>query len=131
MSPLDGDAQPDSKERQLSRGERRYTRKVASPKRWQQIIDAKRGPCKVCGATSGVSYHHLIPRSQGGSDSESNVVPLCGSGTTGCHGRIEARDPEAGMALALSLTDAEYAYMVEHGGEDVLERRLGIVYTRP
>jgi 5-methylcytosine-specific restriction endonuclease McrA len=126
VSPIEGDAKPLSKESQLARGERRYTRKVASQRRWQQIIAAKGGPCRVCGA-SVVQFHHLIPRSQGGSDTEANIVPLCAD----CHRRIEARDKDAGMALALALTDAEYAYMVEHGGEDVLERRLGIVYTRP
>jgi hypothetical protein len=126
VTPLDGDAQPFSKESQTARGERRYTRKVASPKRWVAIIAAKGGPCRVCGAAV-VQFHHVIPRGQGGADSESNIVPLCAD----CHRRIEARDKEAGLALALSLSDSEYAYAIEHGGEDVLERRLGIVYTRP
>lgn len=124
--PLDGEAKPLSKDSQLARGDRRYTRKVASSRRWAQIIAAKGGPCRVCGATV-VQFHHLIPRSQGGSDTEANIVPLCRDD----HARIEARDKEAGMALALSLSDSEYSLMVEHGGEDVLERRLGIVYTRP
>lgn len=127
MSPLDGDAKPLSKDAQLARGERRYTRKVAGAKRWQQIIDSKQGACRVCTAPPPNEMHHLIPRSQGGNDTEANIVPLCGV----CHDLIERRDPIAGMKLAISLTDAEYAFMVHHGGEGILERRLGVIYTRP
>jgi hypothetical protein len=46
------------------------------------------------------------------------------------HAQIEVRDPIAGQRLAESLTDAEYAYAVEHFGESFFERRLGVVYTR-
>lgn len=40
------------------------------------------------------SIHHRIPRGMGGSKSEkingaANLLLLCGSGTTGCHGEIE------------------------------------------
>jgi hypothetical protein len=41
--------EPDPKSRSLARGARRYRRKVASPKQWQAIIAAKRGPCRVYG----------------------------------------------------------------------------------
>lgn len=42
-----------------------------------------------------LSVHHVYPRSQGGDDVEENFVMGCGSGTTGCHGKVEAKDPEA------------------------------------
>src|SRR5581483_8428162 len=99
--------EPYPKETQLSRGERRYTRKVASPKRWQQIIDAKGDECRICtfirdhpenAAEMGltldqdkglsVSYHHLVPRGIGGSDTEANIVPIWGDGTSGHHGMV-------------------------------------------
>lgn len=130
--PLDGPARPLTKEAQLARGERRYRRKVASPKRWQQIIDAKRGPCRVCGKTSDISFHHLLPKGSPwhGADHESNIVPLCGDGTRGCHGLVEHRDAAAMRALVLSLTDAEYAHCAEKGGESFFERRYGITYER-
>lgn len=44
--------------------------------------------CVVCGRP-GQSLHHLVPKSQGGDDLPINLVPLCGSGTTGCHGIFE------------------------------------------
>ena len=39
--------EPFPKQRQLARGQRRYRRKVASPKLWQAIIAAKFGPSRV------------------------------------------------------------------------------------
>lgn len=41
--------------------------------------------CAACGRPPG-SVHHVIPRSEGGDDVPANLVLLCGSGTTGCHG---------------------------------------------
>ncbi len=38
------------------------------------------------------SVHHIVPRSLGGDDVPANFVCLCGSGTTGHHGKVEARD---------------------------------------
>lgn len=105
-----------SKGSQLARGTRRYRRRVASPARWQRIIDEKNGPCRVCGTTGNITFHHLTPKSLGGDDQAANIVPLCGSGTTGCHGLIEARDKAACKALRESLTDEEYAYVTTSGG---------------
>lgn len=34
------------------------------------------------------NMHHRLPLGRGGEWSEENVVDLCGSGTTGCHGFI-------------------------------------------
>lgn len=124
--PLDGEARPLSKSSQLARGNRRYTRKVASARRWQQIADAKQGPCRCCDAPPPNQLHHTLSRSQGGSDTESAIVPLCQR----CHQLVEERDPAACRALVLSLTDAEYAWLVEAAGESVFERRYGITYSR-
>lgn len=97
------EVQPFSKETQLARQTKRYHRKVASPKRWEGIAAAKQGPCRVCGKAAPNELHHLIPRSQGGSDTESNMVPMC--------------KPGPGTKLAKSL-------------EDFFERRLGVRYER-
>lgn len=115
---------PYPKDSQLARGERRYHRKVASPKRWQAIIAAKNGPCRVCGSTGPVEFHHTVPRSIGGSDTESCIVPLC----TVCHQKVTNRDRAACAALRRSLTDAEYAYAVELLGEARFEQRYPVVY---
>ena len=44
---------------------------------------------------SGVSVHHRRPRMMGGSKNEllhlpANLIALCGSGVTGCHGWVES-----------------------------------------
>lgn len=48
------------------------------------------GVCEGCGLVDGQSWSHRIPRGVGGLWSASNGLWLCGSGTTGCHGRLEA-----------------------------------------
>jgi hypothetical protein len=118
---MSGDPFP--KEQQIARGERRYTRKVASPKRWAQIIDAKGGPCRIpgCGETI-VDFHHLVARAVGGSDCESNIVPLCRLH----HHLVTCRDKQACAQLRAALTDAEYAYAVETLGESRFEDRYPV-----
>lgn len=54
--------------------------------------------CAVCGKPSATG-HHLLSRKQGGDDEIANIAPLCGSGTTGCHGLIENEDEGARRAL--------------------------------
>lgn len=53
--------------------------------------------CERCLETSydGISVHHRRPRMMGGSRNEllhlpANLILLCGSGTTGCHGWVES-----------------------------------------
>lgn len=69
------------------------------------------GRCEVCGGSlagpTGFSVHHRLPRRMGGSrraelNTPSNLLVVCGSGTTGCHGRIESnreRAHEDGLLL--------------------------------
>lgn len=57
--------------------------------------------CALCGEISPLSLHHVNrhPRD----DLEGNLVMLCGHGTAGCHGLIEARDATTERELALYL----------------------------
>ncbi len=49
--------------------------------------------CALCGTTRGrLSLHHVLKRPR--DDMEGNLVMLCGDGTTGCHGKVEAHDTE-------------------------------------
>lgn len=123
--PLD-DLKPYPKTAQLARKERRYRRQVASPKRWAAIADAKQGPCRCCAAPAPSQLHHIVSRAHGGSDSESNIAPLCAF----CHGKITSRDQETTRVFLGSLTDHEYAYAVQQGGEDFFERAYGLRYAR-
>ena len=120
---------PDWKPDQLARagaGKKPYRRKVAGRKRWEQIRDAKLGPCVIC-TWLGVkqelpsSLHHAVPKDRGGADCESNCVPVCGDGTRGHHGRLEAGDPQACQAFAAAIQEYDgdaYSYAVEKLGED-------------
>lgn len=68
--------------------------------------------CEVCGlalhdGTTWIrthSFHHRQPRGMGGRganlslNSPGNLLLLCGSGITGCHGRVESRRTEAYLA---------------------------------
>lgn len=101
-------------------------RTAASAERIADIREKKLADgCRLCGKHPA-SAHHIIPRSQGGIWTESNIVGLCGSGTTGCHGLVEARDKPACYLLRATLTDAEYAYVVGKQGEGWLDRRYPV-----
>jgi hypothetical protein len=92
---------------------------------WKRIRDEKLGPCRVCGSHP-TTLHHILSKSLGGDDIADNLVAVCGSGTTGCHGLIEAFDPWACSLLGQRLTDAERAYVVARKGAYFLESRYGL-----
>ena len=119
------DAKPYTKEAQLSRGARRYRRKVASPKQWQSLHAAKPGPCRLCEEPT-TALHHLVPRDQFGDDVADNLVPICFA----CHRALHVRDAAVCGVLLRNLTDAEYAYAVGKAGEGFAERIYGIAYAR-
>jgi len=80
--------------------------------------------CLICGRSTGLSLHHVYDRS----DVWENLVFLCGSGTTGCHGAVTANDAAAladlGAGIARDRPDV-VAYVLERpGGRDWLRRRL-------
>lgn len=72
-----------------------------------EIVDRDGCACARCGRgvdlpARGVAWsiHHRRPRGMGGSknpavNAATNGVVLCGSGTTGCHGWVEANRDEA------------------------------------
>ena len=68
------------------------------------LMERAEGRCElripgVCGkgmaAFLPLNRHHRKPRGQGGENSLSNVLILCGSGTCGCHGYVEHNRTEA------------------------------------
>ena len=128
--PTYGDASPDPKPARLPR--KPYRRQVASRKQWARIAAEKTGPCRVCGSVgngrveSKIKLHHVVSRAHFGGDTADNIVPLCLS----CHDRVTRREPLPSYGLLLTLTDAEYAYMIEHGGELYAERAYGLRYAR-
>ena len=76
--------------------------------------------CAICGdSTSRLSLHHIYPKGQGGDDVEGCLVMLCGSGTTGCHGEVEAHLPGASRALRI------YIDLSRHDVIEYLDGKLG------
>ena len=83
-----------------------------------------------CGKPSATG-HHVVARGRGGDDVLANILPLCGSGTTGCHGLIENEDVKTrkmiGKWIKLHRPDT-IAYvqgkMGREAGDDWLRRRL-------
>ena len=53
------------------------------------------GHCEICHTAVATNWHHRKNRSQGGDNSLSNAMHLCGSGSTGCHGRVTENPAEA------------------------------------
>ncbi len=47
--------------------------------------------CRCCQMRPAQSMHELKPRSLCGTVSLENSIAVCGSGTTGCHGELQAR----------------------------------------
>lgn len=100
-------------------------RHVATQKEWQRIRESVFPTwCRVCEARRADNLHHVIPRSGRGSDVIENLLPVCGSGTTGCHGLIEGRSEWArGRVREAILADpAMTDYVVERKGWGWLDK---------
>lgn len=104
----------------------------APPRRVDPLVGARvraRGRCQLCGAQPagwpGLTWHHIVPRGSPhfGDDSEDNGACLCGTGTTGCHGDVEARRPEALARFRASMTQPQLDYVIEKKGAAWLDRR--------
>jgi hypothetical protein len=80
------------------------------------VLDRDGLTCVRCGAPISLadySLHHRRPRGMGGTrdvriNFPSNLLTLCGSGTTGCHGHVESHrfDAIAEGYLLTNVADA-------------------------
>ena len=98
----------------------------ADQNEWLRLRAEKLGPCRLCHSFDSPTLHHILSKSLGGDDVAANLVPLCGSGTTGCHGKVEARDPWARTLLGERLKAAELAYVIGKKGAGWLELNYGV-----
>jgi hypothetical protein len=63
------------------------------------------------------SVQHRLPRSGGGGNGLDNLIILCGSGTTGCHGHVESHRTEAydnGWLVRRGFDPATKPVLVDH-----------------
>lgn len=116
--------------RKPDRGNRRRGRKMATRDEWLRLREVKLTGCRVCLFTyrdaeplfPPLELHHLVPRSLGGDDVEDNLIGLC----QGHHRHVTAREDATLFAVAATLTDAEYAYIIGKLGEGGPERLFGV-----
>ncbi|WP_319456881.1 MULTISPECIES: HNH endonuclease signature motif containing protein [unclassified Mycobacterium] len=70
------------------RGSSRRSTTRVSPATRRALRERALGCCEVCGVHGATNAHHRVNASQGGRPTLGNLMLVCGSGTTGCHGRI-------------------------------------------
>ena len=90
------------------------------------VDERDQGRCRRCGVSlygTLFSRHHRKPRGMGGANRRdanrmSNVVTLCGSGVTGCHGWVESNREQArqGGWLVYSSADPQAIPMRDLSG---------------
>lgn len=78
------------------------------------VVERAGGACELCREPLGDvwSLHHRLPRRMGGTrrgwiNSPSNLLAVCGTGTTGCHGYIEIHRVEA-LGCGWLLPDGQH-----------------------
>lgn len=60
-------------------------------RRARKLVRARSGGvCEICGRARASNFQHRQNRSQSGAWTAENGLDACGTGTTGCHGRIHA-----------------------------------------
>lgn len=111
----------------------------ADPKPSRRIVDDLagvhkvrfEGRCRACGRVpsghplDALNRAHLVPRGQGGDDVDANIVPLCGSGSSGCHGLLHSHARGwlvVAAALRRRLLPEEAAYVEAKKGRGWLDR---------
>lgn len=86
--------------------------------------------CEIC-SIRGQNIHHRKPRGMGGTRVDSgpeNLLLLCGSGTTGCHGWIESHREEAHeQGWLLHRHEMPYKVPVAYRGQWMLLTGDGLV----
>ncbi len=78
--------------------------------------------CELCGRVPAESFHHVVPRGQGGDDCLENGAALCGDGVRGCHGEVE-RAAEARSRLRYAMRPECAYYAIERKGLAWFDRR--------
>ena len=67
--------------------------------------------CVACGAAEDLQHHHLVMRSEGGGEDETNLLTLC----TACHHKVHQRQMH-GTYSHSRLVKAAHAATIAKGG---------------
>jgi hypothetical protein len=95
---------------------------------WKEIRARFADACCVSCGLAAESLHHVVPKSQGGDDVEANLVPLCGDGTRGCHGKLESHAPgweqiAAHVRAYVMARESRLSYVIGRIGQARFEER--------
>lgn len=89
----------------------------------EHVLNRDMYACRRCGAPinyADYSLHHRQGRRGSDPHRYSNLVTLCGSGTTGCHGRVHSRPAESYntglMVRRNSIDDTEEVPLIDLNG---------------
>ena len=114
---------------------------MISPDVRAEVVGRSEGRCELCnGPLRPMSVHHRRPRGMGGTrrawvNEAANLLVVCGTGTTGCHGMIESRRADAyesGWLIRSGMDPTEVPY-VDLAGEWRLlpdKNRITFPFTR-
>ena len=83
---------------------RKQDRKDANAAVRPVVVDCHGGFCACCRIRLAQSTHEIKFRSVGGQVSVDNTIPVCGTGTTGCHGHLQEHRIRVERASDGSLT---------------------------
>lgn len=98
------------------------------------IEEREENRCARCGesvARDEDSIHHRIPRGRGGENSPFNLLLLCGTGVTGCHGWVEKNRRESyllGYLVETGIDPGDVAVWVH--GQGWAFPSIGGLWTR-
>lgn len=84
------------------------------------VSDQQHGKCLMCGK-SIEHFHHIVPRSQGGSNTLKNIAGLCEC----CHGKVHT-DPDA----KARLEELKAGILKKYGALSVLNQAIPYIWSR-
>lgn len=96
------------------------------------VKERSEGFCERCCRSGALSMHHRKKRGQGGPWSPENIVAVCGSGTTGCHGWIE-HNPDAAASEGFHVRpwqEPAEVPLLRRGSDWVLLTKFGSLVTQ-
>ena len=71
----------------------------------RKLLEVWHDECAICGSRDFLEFHHIIPKSKGGSDDYDNIILLC----VHCHGAVHGRTITAGNPHCRTSIDYEEA----------------------
>lgn len=77
-----------------------------------RIRKQKEDECFICGSTSNLQDHHIIPKSMGGDKLENNKVPLCSK----CHRQLHILLDPVIVYLGQAIVDLQQELKKEKNG---------------